>query len=366
MKRRLLEFLRCPDCGSETLDLLPTEPARGSSDEAIVEGEIRCPRCRERFPIIRGIPRMLPTRLRGSLVQFHADFFARHPDLLPAEARPGHADAVARTLRGYSYEHVELRDFVREIERWWKNFLRLIPDAPSRIGGQVGVDFGCGEGRFLYCAHRCGAEVVGMDLSEGVEVARANTADCPRVHIVQGDIYHPPLRSGVFDFAYSLGVLHHLPDPRAGFRQLVPLVKPAGRVWIWVYGLQGMRLWYRLSHLTWLRPIAPRLPRPIQIGLSGLIAALLEVFLWMPCRLLAHLPNGESLVTRIPLGDACRRPFQTKVRSVLDRVLPPETHFHSSEELESWFAAEGVSGVSVVNNEGRGWSASGVVPASKR
>ena len=32
-----------------------------------------------------------------------------------------------------------------------------------------------------------------------------------------------------FDFVYSLGVLHHLPDPEKGFRTLLPLLR-AGKV----------------------------------------------------------------------------------------------------------------------------------------
>ncbi len=358
MKHRLLELLRCPDCGSEALEAIASQTA---GDE-IVEGEVRCGACGSRFPVIGGIPRMLPQRLRESLAGFHPDFFTRHPDLLPKKLAPAAGDAVAATLHGYSYEHVSYRDAARETDRWWRNFVRLIPEAPAQMRGKTGVDFGCGEGRFLYCAHRCGAEVVGMDLSEGVEVSRMNTMDCPQVHLVQGDIYHPPLRLGAFDFAYSLGVLHHLPDPHAGFRHMVSLVKPAGRLWVWVYGLKGMRLWYRLSHLTLLRRISPHLPRPAQVALSWAIALLLELFLWLPSRLLGSLPGGASILDRIPLADARRRPLRSKVRSVLDRVLPPETHFHTREEIEGWFLEEGAGAVSVTSKNGRGWSASGVVP----
>jgi SAM-dependent methyltransferase len=60
-----------------------------------------------------------------------------------------------------------------------------------------------------------------MDLSDAVETAYANLGKMPNVHVVQGDIYHPPFArpegGGPFDFIYSIGVLHHLPDPEAGF-----------------------------------------------------------------------------------------------------------------------------------------------------
>jgi hypothetical protein len=120
-----------------------------------------------------------------------------------------------------------------------------------------------------------------------------------------------------------------------------------------------MRCWYRLSHLTWLRRIAPRLPRSAQYAISLLLAALLELFLWLPSRALSGLPGGAAIVERIPLGDACRRPFVAKIRSVFDRVQPPVTTYHTAEELEDWLRGAGLTDVAVVNRDGRGWIATG-------
>jgi uncharacterized protein YbaR (Trm112 family) len=361
MKKRLLELLCCPDCRRERLDLL-VYAASGNGTQEIVEGEIRCLGCGSRFPVINGIPRMLPVELRNALVKFHPDFFARHPDLRSDNGAKRADERVARTLEGYSFQHVQLDDRGREVPRWKQIFYESLPLEWRRIDffqGKIGADIGCGEGRFLYCAQEFGAEMVGLDLSEGVEVARTNTAGSPRCHVVQGDIYHLPLKSGVFDFAYSIGVLHHLPSPRDGFRRIFPSVRKGGKVCIWVYGLREMRWWYRLSHMTWLRGIAPRLPRWGQYLLSLAIASLLEAVIWLPCRLLSLFPGGQSAVNRIPLGDACRRSFRAKIRSVFDRVQPPVTHFHTADELDGWFREAGFMNISIFNKQGRGWIAAG-------
>jgi SAM-dependent methyltransferase len=42
-----------------------------------------------------------------------------------------------------------------------------------------------------------------------------------------------------FDYAFSVGVLHHLPDPRQGFMSLASRVKPGGRLSAWVYGAEN-------------------------------------------------------------------------------------------------------------------------------
>lgn len=360
MKTRLLDFLCCPDCRHEKLDPYVYRSEEDGNGQKIIEGEIRCGRCGSRFPVINGIPRMLPVSLRRYLVSFHPDFFKRHPDLTPKNRDELPDEKVARTLEGYSYQHVELNDRQREIERWRNNFLSSIPVGADFFKGKVGADIGCGGGRHLYCAHEFGGEVVGLDLSEGVKVASANTAECPRCHVVQGDIYHLPFKNGVFDFVYSIGVLHHLPNPHAGFRRVLPSVRRGGRIFIWVYGLRGMRLWYRLSHMTWLRGIAPRLPRWAQYLLSMLLACLLELLIWIPCRIVSVLPGGGPIVARVPLGDACRRSFRAKIRSVFDRIQPPVTHYHTGDELEGWFKGAGLTDASVLNRHGSGWIATGV------
>src|SRR5205085_12165178 len=99
-----------------------------------------------------------------------------------------------------------------EIFRW-----SVSPIEPGFFRGKIGLDAGCGFGRSLYYAASYGAEVIGLDLSEAVEAARANTRDLPGAHVVQADIFHPPIRPGTLDFVYSIGVLQHLTDPRGGF-----------------------------------------------------------------------------------------------------------------------------------------------------
>ena len=79
-------------------------------------------------------------------------------------------------------------------------------------------------------AARHGARVVGVDLSSAVEKAKALCEGYPAVSIVQADLTRLPLAEGVFDLAFSIGVLHHGPDPRGAFREVARRVKPGGRL----------------------------------------------------------------------------------------------------------------------------------------
>ena len=57
------------------------------------------------------------------------------------------------------------------------------------------------------------SRVVGVDLGDNIEVAEKLNHDGKNVDFVQGDIQHVSF-SEEFDVVISLGVLHHLPNPR--------------------------------------------------------------------------------------------------------------------------------------------------------
>ena len=359
MQMRLLDFLCCPDCRHEVLELTVYKGEGGAETLKIIEGAIRCRGCDRLFPIINGVPRLLPASLSHYVVSCHPDFFKRCPALNPPAAREAAPEKVAGTLEAYSYQYAKLHDQRNELERWKQTFLTSIPVQPDFFRGKLGLDVGCGVGRHLYWAHEFGAEMIGVDLTESVEQARGNTGDSARCHFVQADIYHLPFKKGMFDFAYSIGVLHFLPDPYDGFRSIVPAVKPRGKIFIWVYGLDGMRFSYRLSHLTWLRGIGPKLPSFAQYAFSMFLVLLLELMIWLPCRALSRLPGAASTVARIPLGDSCRRPFMAKLRSVFNRLQPPVVHYHTAQELDGWFKAAGLRNIMLSSRQGRGWITAG-------
>ena len=104
-----------------------------------------------------------------------------------------------------------------------------------RSTGKTIVDFGCGPGRFLDVVRRKGGIAVGIDLSGAVDAARRNFADDPDVLIVQGDLLNPPFRPGVFDGGFSIGVLHHTPDPAGGLAALARTLRAGGWVACCVY-----------------------------------------------------------------------------------------------------------------------------------
>src|SRR5438093_1467405 len=85
--------------------------------------------------------------------------------------------------------------------------------------------------------------------------------------------------SRAFAFVFSIGVLHHLPDPELGFDRLVRLVQPAGRILVWLYALEGNERFVRLLD-PWRSRLFSRLPSRV----NRVVATLLAVPLWLLIR----------------------------------------------------------------------------------
>jgi len=358
MRERLLDLLRCPTCVAR-LDL-ETFATRG---DQIVDGALRCPVCRTVYPIIDHIPRMLPEDLAGEMRRQNAAFFARYPGLLPSSSAGDTAGeatrALRRTFRSFSFQWNTFGDMYGF---WEQNFLDYVfPLKAGFFRGKLGCDAGCGFGRHLHHATRFGAEMVGLDLSEAVLAAYRNNARSQWTHVVQGDIYRPPFAPGTFDFVYSIGVLHHLPDPEGAFRALAPYVKPDGTLFAWIYGPRGG---VSEAATRLLRRFTTRMDYRLLYALCVTIAAGLRMFSHYPYRVLSRIPALRRLAARLPIHDHARYPFRVVVADAFDRLSVPLVRYYTASELRGWIASAGLVDGQVVrryrNNES--WRVFGRVP----
>ncbi len=117
--------------------------------------------------------------------------------------------------------------------------LRYWPDRPYRPGMRILVA-GCGTNQAAHLAFtNKGADVLGLDLSapsiEHQQFLKARHG-LSNLRLRQMDLRQVGDLGETFDLVVSTGVLHHLPDPVAGLRELGRVLSPEGAMHVMLYG----------------------------------------------------------------------------------------------------------------------------------
>ena len=289
----ILPLLACPECGGELTFDGDAPSGAAESGRLVCAGQ-------HAYPIVGGVPR-----------------FVQHA--LDADQ--------ARTRDSFGYEWTELypqhgqSEREREIER--RVFLEYTRTLPSDFRGKLVLDAGCGNGRYAKFTNEWGARVVAVDISSAVDVAATNLAGRDRVDVIQADLFRLPFRNGVFDMAYSVGVLHHTPDAGGAFASVAMAVKPGGSFSIFVHA-RGNSVLYRSN--LFLRRFTSKASYKTTWRFSRVLTAL--------GRLLDRIPFAG------PMGGIVLRQifyFSSDQHNNFDHYSAGFTSFHTRDEVEGWY-----------------------------
>ena len=335
MRRELLRYLACPSCGGE----LAAEGQEGISEIPIEDGTLRCETCATEFPV------------RGSIARF-------------VTSTDRQSEVTRRTSRVYDFTWQYFGE--REVRDDWEKdsycYLSLIPQGLLSGGNKVGLEAGCGGGADLLRVAAGGATIVGFDLSAGVDVAYQLVGELDNVEVVQGDLHDLPFKPGEFDFIYSFGVLHHLPDTQSAFVRLAKLLKPGAPLITYLYGDRSERR--RLDH--WLLGVV----RAVRRVTSRLPPRVLHAACWAlfpPVWLLCAAP--AAVMRRLAPQTGAAMPFSHTLRpfvlvaDLYDRFASPVERRFSEEQVRQLYGGAGFERVEC--RQYRGWVSWGFKPSER-
>lgn len=296
LSEEVLSILRCLSCQKEL---------RRQTDG------LACTGCGREYPVVKDVLRFVDA-------EYYAGSFG---------------------LQWHTFRKTQLDN--EQSRRSEQDFKRRTGFSPEDLRGKLVLDVGCGMGRFAETATRWGAKVVGIDLSLAAEVAAENLKDRQAVFI-QADVFKLPFAAESFDYIYSLGVLHHTPDCTEAFKVLPRLLKPGGRIAIWIYSKYNK--WYRMSDVyrKVTRRMPPRLLRKLCYGVIPLYG-IHRVLRKIP---LVGRPTSGALAYLIPV--ALNPDPEWRALDTFDWYSPWYQSKHTYEEVFRWFEDCGLENLRVI------------------
>jgi SAM-dependent methyltransferase len=301
MKSRLLQYLCSPCCGAD-LQLKPELEEAGE----ILEGSLLCRACERPYAIRRGVPRFVPDDAYTSSFSFEWDIH-RKTQYDTASFSPSRDD-----------------------------FGQKIDMPLEGLEQKLVLDAGCGSGRYIDALRNSGAEIIGVDFSYAIDVSYENLSRDPRVHLVQADLFRLPFRDGLFDYIYSIGVLHHTPDTKRAFLSLVGKLAPGGRISIYVYPSYD---WVHRNISAFYRRFTTRLPKRVLYNLCKIA---------VPLHYVQKIPVIGFLVKLLFPSGACYADPRWRVLNTFDWYSPTYQWTHTIEEVFAWFEAAGLERIRVL------------------
>jgi len=169
-------------------------------------------------------------------------------DLLcdPRDSDPECADGVAEKVEAFyeknPFPNYDGHDTVRSlIEKARRSGLPLALDRAMPYNSAV-LEVGCGTGQLtnflgVSCRRAIGTDICRNSLRLAEQFRQEHGLE--RVRFVPMDVFQPCFRPERFDVILCLGVLHHTRDAFAGFRMLLPLLKPGGHIVVGLYNRWG-------------------------------------------------------------------------------------------------------------------------------
>jgi SAM-dependent methyltransferase len=298
--RELTERLCCTQCrGPLSLEIQTLQHGRGHVDR----GELHCAGCDLRFPIVRGIPRFVPSE--------------------------GYVASFGRQWTRYAVERLEEDEptFQVKTDFQW-----------TELAGQTVLDAGCGGGRYSYVAARHGARLIAVDMSRAIDRAAAMCREFEHVDFIQADLLTLPIAEQAVDRAFSIGVLHHSSDAHAAFQRVASTVRTGGRLAVWLYR-RNTRLQEAVNE------IARGVTRRMTTGQLEAIAVAGAV--------LGSMPLVDRVANKL-INFSSHPVWNNRVCDTFDWYSPQFQSHHTIAELGEWFQSAGFSELRELSPEKQG------------
>jgi SAM-dependent methyltransferase len=207
------------------------------------------------------------------------------------------------------------------------------------------LDIGCGTGRWTKFLTRRAGFIEAIDPSNAIYAADNLLGKIENVRLTKASVETIPFANETFDFAMSIGVLHHIPDTQQAMKDCVKKVKKDGYFYCYLYHNLETRGWlfktlYWLSNL--LRYPVCRLPS----GIKRIVCDVLAVVIYMPFVLWVRflvLIGLRKIAIKMPLSAYNNKSFFIIRNDALDKFGTTLEQRFSKKQVEEMMVNCGLS-----------------------
>ena len=146
----------------------------------------------------------------------------------------------------------------------------------------VGADIGCGSGRWaVFVAPRVGYLHLVDASVDALSVAGKNLAGATNISFHQASVDHLPFEEKVLDFAYAIGVLHHVPDTYGAIESIARVLKPGAPFLIYLYYAFDQRPWW-FRVLWWCSSLLRRVISILPVRAKNICCDIIALVVYLP------------------------------------------------------------------------------------
>jgi len=194
--------------------------------------------------------------------------------------------------------------------------------------------------------------VIAIEPSDAFEVLRHNIQQPEKVSClkIKGEQLPP---YGDLDYVFSIGVLHHIPNPAPVVEAAFKALRPGGHFLVWLYGKEGNNLY--LALIRPLRGLTKRLPHFI-------LSSLVEVIYW-PLVLYIKFCYRLPLPLRGYILSVLEKMSPQKRRLIIyDQLNPSHAKYYTRQEAEKLLLDGRFKNVRLHHRHGYSWTVIGTKP----
>jgi 2-polyprenyl-3-methyl-5-hydroxy-6-metoxy-1,4-benzoquinol methylase len=238
-----------------------------------------------------------------------------------------------------------------EIKKAGDQYFDIVKD--EWIQDKTVLDVGCGTGRWSRYVATKASQVEAMDPSKAVFSAAHLLSSNDNIRISKAGVDTIPFDDNSFDFVFSLGVLHHIPDTADAMKKCVQKLKQNGHFLVYLYYDFEQR-GFLFKFIFWLSSLLRFFVSKLPATIKKFVCNIIGLVIYLPFIYLSKLVEFigfKTISNLIPLSYYKSHSINIIFNDALDRFGTPLEQRFSRADITQMMTAAGLTDIVFSDNE---------------